>query len=140
MMTRKTKKASAIDVPSEHAEQCALIKWWSLECKRLGVPENLLFAIPNGGARSAITGATLKAEGVRAGAPDLFLAVSGAGKHGLFIEMKRRRGGVVSAPQKEIKAELERFGYSVEVCCGFDEARAAILEYFGYSQKKVFIS
>lgn len=130
MIARKTKKA-AIECPTEHSEQCALVKWWALECKRFGIPENLLFAIPNGGARSAVTGATLKAEGVRAGIPDLFLAVSSAGENGLFIEMKRRRGGIVSERQKEMKSHLEKFGYSVAVCRGFDEARKAILEYIG---------
>lgn len=35
----------------------------------------LLFAIPDGGRRDAVTGAHLKAEGVRAGVPDMFLAV-----------------------------------------------------------------
>ena len=32
-----------------------------------------LHAIPNGGNRSAVTGARLKAEGVKRGIPDLFL-------------------------------------------------------------------
>lgn len=129
MTARKAKSAEQIDVPSEHAEQCALISWWSYACKQFGISENLLFAIPNGGARSAATGATLKAEGVRPGIPDLFLAVPSKDYRGLFVEMKKKRGGRVSDAQKQMSTELERSGYCVKVCCGFDEARPIICEY-----------
>ena len=47
----------------------------------------LLFAIPDGGRRDAVTGAHLKAEGVRAGGPDMFLAVPRQNAPGLFPEL-----------------------------------------------------
>ena len=56
----------------EHSEQVTLIKWWALACKQFGIPEQLLFAIPNGGKRDVISAKLLKDEGVRAGVPDLF--------------------------------------------------------------------
>ena len=57
---------------TEHRIQAGLFKWFKLASARH--PElALLFAIPNGGARDPITGAMLKAEGVKRGVPDLFL-------------------------------------------------------------------
>lgn len=73
---------------TEHQEQCAVISWWWRVHQRYGLPPFALFAVPNGGARDEITGARLKAEGVRRGALDLILAKPVAAYHGLFIEMK----------------------------------------------------
>lgn len=113
----------------EHKEQVALIEWWRYAHQLFGLYESLLFAIPNGGARSATTGALLKAEGVRAGVPDLFLAVPRGSYHGLFIEMKKPKGGVVSAAQEAMCAELRRQGYAVEICHGWQEAVTTITSY-----------
>lgn len=115
----------------EHQEQVALCGWWKLYAHGRGVPESLLFAIPNGGRRDAVTGARLKAEGVRAGIPDLFLAVPRGVWAGLFIEMKRRRGGRASPEQQAMHACLAASGYRVSVCRGWDEARAALEAYMG---------
>lgn len=53
-------------IPTEHQEQVALVRWSRLS--ESAHPElRLLIAIPNGGARSTVTGARLKAEGVRPG-------------------------------------------------------------------------
>lgn len=113
----------------EHKEQATLIEWWKLAHKQFNVPECCLFAIPNGGARSATTGAMLKAEGVRAGVPDLCLAVARQGFHALFIEMKKAKGGVVSASQEAMCAELRRQGYAVEICHGWQAAMTVITRY-----------
>lgn len=113
----------------EHKEQATLIEWWKLAHKQFNVPECCLFAIPNGGARSATTGAMLKAEGVRAGVPDLFLAVPRGSYHGLFIEMKKTKGGVVSAAQEWRCAELHSQGYAVQICHGWQEAATTITSY-----------
>ena len=75
-------------VASEHQEQSAVISWWALAHRQYGLPEFALFAIPNGGARDVITGARLKAEGVRRGVVDLMLAKPNGTFSGLFIEMK----------------------------------------------------
>ena len=85
--------------------------------------------IPNGGRRDKITGARLKAEGVVAGVPDVFLASPRQGFHGLYIEMKRQRGGTVQATQKELITALRLAGYRVEVCKGWWEAREVIENY-----------
>ena len=51
---------------SEHLEQVCLVSWF-----RKTYPSVRIFAIPNGGGRSMAQGASLKAEGVTAGLPDL---------------------------------------------------------------------
>lgn len=71
----------------------------------------------------------MKAEGVVAGVPDVFLASPRQGFHGLYIEMKRQRGGTVQATQKELITALRQAGYRVEVCMGWWEAREVIENY-----------
>ena len=117
--------------PTEHTEQKALVEWWGLYARWKSLPPSLLMAIPNGGHRSVVTGARLKAEGVRAGIPDLFLAVPTSKAHGLWIEMKRQQGGRVSDAQKDSMAALEAQGYACTVCRGWAEARRSIVEYLG---------
>lgn len=112
---------------SESREQQALFRWWDMY--RSQYPAALMFAVPNGGARSAITGARLKAEGVLAGVPDIFLAYPAGGLHGLFIEMKRVKGGTTSTAQKIVGELLSRAGYGVAVCHGWQDARDTVIRY-----------
>ena len=112
---------------SESHEQRTLVAWW--QAVRRQWPGAVLFAIPNGGARSAITGARLRAEGVVAGIPDLFLACPRGGSHGLFIEMKKAKGGRVDRAQEAAMALLESQGYECAVCRGFQAARERIEAY-----------
>jgi len=112
----------------EHQEQKALIEW--IELCRNSIPElQNIFAIPNGGMRHPAIAAQLKAEGVKPGVPDLFLAYPKNGFPGLFIEMKRRVGGRLSPVQLEWRDRLSKSGYCVRVCLGWEEAKAAIIEY-----------
>jgi hypothetical protein len=115
-------------VPSEHAEQVALMRWarlWSAHVPELA----LLFAIPNGGQRHKIVAARLRAEGVQAGVPDLFLPVARRDRHGLFIELKRSAGGRLSPAQKAVNDRLRAQGYEVRVAHGWDEARVVLCAY-----------
>jgi len=112
----------------EHQEQSALIRWSKAQAKT--IPElKLLFAIPNGGHRHIAVATKLKAEGVKKGVPDLFMPVAKGGYNGLFIEMKRQKGGTVSPEQKQWHADLQEQNYRVDVCHGWDSARETILEY-----------
>lgn len=52
-------------------------------------------------------------QGMLKGCPDLFIP-----EFNLFIELKRRDGGVVSAEQLKVHKILREFGYKVEVCHG----------------------
>jgi hypothetical protein len=119
-----------LPAPLEHEEQCALIDWWAYACKAHGIPESMLFAIPNAGAGASKGQAgKMKAEGVRPGIPDLMLAVVRAPWAGLFLEMKRVRGGRTSTEQAARIVELRLQGYRVAVADGCEHARALITEY-----------
>ncbi len=114
--------------PTESTEQQALMIWAASRARTVPAWGNL-FAIPNGGARHLITAKRLKAEGARAGVPDLFLAWPASGRPGLFLELKRIAGGKVSPAQAEWHERLRSAGYAVAVCAGFDAARSVIDTY-----------
>ncbi len=112
---------------SEHQEQVTLFKW--AEMQKAAHPDlALLHAIPNGGHRSKVAGAKMKAEGVRRGVPDLCLPVPRGRWHGLYIELKTA-GGTVSEEQRWWLVQLQRRGYRVAVCRGWAAARDFILDY-----------
>lgn len=119
-------KAYSLD--SEHREQTCLMQWAELQSGSM--PElRCLFAIPNGGWRHPATAARLKAEGVKPGVPDLFLAYPSNGMPGMFIEMKRRTGGRLSPEQQAWRERLSMHGYRVRVCKGWEEAKTEIIDY-----------
>lgn len=103
-------------IPTEHEEQRQFVQWF-----RRCWPDVRIFAIPNGGARSAATAGRLKAEGVTSGVPDLFVP---AWK--LWVEMKRTKGGSVRAEQKDWLQYLEGIGHTTIVCRGCEDAKKQI--------------
>ena len=102
--------------PSEHLEQVRLINWF-----RRSYPSVRVFAVPNGGGRSMAQGASLKAEGVSPGVPDLFVP-----EWLLWVEMKKESGGIVSPVQKDWIAYLESIGHRVIIGRGFEDAKRQI--------------
>lgn len=108
----------------EHQNQHALISWWAIKCKSYGLPEFALFAIPNGGARNAVTGAILKREGVRKGVCDLMLLKRNKDHAGLFIEMKAAKG-VISKDQKAFIEHVNK-EYKAVVCYNWQDAADTI--------------
>ena len=104
--------------PSEHLEQVRVVSWF-----RRQYPSVRIFAIPNGGGRSMAQGASLKAEGVQAGIPDLFVPA-----WLLWVEMKREKGFVRSPVQRDWIEYLQGIGHRVIVGRGFDDARRQILD------------
>jgi hypothetical protein len=120
---------SALKMPTEHQEQKMFFSWCLSHADEYkGV--NLIFAIPNGGNIDAIRGKNLKDEGLRAGVPDMFLPVAVGGHHGLFIEMKVRKGGKVSPKQKLWLKALQEQGFKAVVCEGFYQARKELIKYY----------
>ena len=128
--------------PTERQEQAALIEWWGHYAKTRELDERLLFAIPNGAVlagdakRRGIQMANLKATGLRAGIPDLFLAApqfrydGQYQRGGLFIEMKRKGEKVkYGSAQDECLTILAKNRFQIAVCEGADAAMRAIKEY-----------
>ena len=95
--------------------QIACVRWFRMQHPKLA---RLLFAVPNGGARNAVTGAILKAEGVVPGVADLLLLVPAGPYHGLCIEMKTKTG-MQSDSQTEWMTEGTEQGYAYSVCRSF---------------------
>lgn len=71
----------------------------------------------------------LKAEGVKKGVPDLFLPVARGRWHGMYIEMKRTKGGTISPEQKEFIEFATQQGYRAVICKGFEAARCELINY-----------
>ena len=111
----------------EEAEQVALIEWAAYKTGQW--PElEYLFHIPNGGLRNKATAARLKAAGVKPGVPDLFLPVTRGRYAGLFIEMKYGSNKPTQDQQRYLDM-LQREGYAVAVCYGYEEAVKTITDY-----------
>lgn len=100
---------------SESKLQQSMVKWFGYKYR-----EYLLFAIPNGHKRNAITGAILKREGVVAGVADLFLMKANKKYHGLWIEVKIEKGRQ-SESQKEFEGKAVREGYKYVICKSIDQ-------------------
>jgi hypothetical protein len=112
--------------PSEEHEQIVFITRVRFLYPLLA---NNVMAIPNGGWRNKAQAALLKRAGVLRGAPDLLIALVRKEWPGLFIEMKRVKGGAVSPDQKIVHQALRSAGYKVEVAQGADMAWEIFEEY-----------
>ena len=130
---KQGKKIAPEDIAgaSEHSQQAALFAWSALNVGKY--PQlKWMFAIPNGGLRDIRTATNLKAEGVKAGVPDIFLAYATYnginGYFGLFIEMKVGKNKP-SVEQIEWLAALSTNYYCIAVCYSWEEARDVLVNY-----------
>jgi hypothetical protein len=115
----------------EEVEQARVIRWSHFRAVRLLMPAlRWLHHSPNGGQRSAFTGAQMKALGVNKGFPDLILPVATESAPGLVIEMKSDTGRL-STDQNEWIAHYDAQGWTTHVCRSAEEARECVCHYFG---------
>jgi hypothetical protein len=114
---KKAAMRSTVSLPSEHDEQAGFVQWF-----RAKWPRVLIFAIPNGGKRNISTAKKLKLEGVVPGVPDLFIPA-----WGIWIEMKRQKGGRTSSDQDDMISYLESIGHRVIVGYGATDASDKLL-------------
>ena len=117
---------------SEHVLQRCIVDW----CDGLGknITQGRFAAIPNGGKRDKKTASKLKAEGARAGMPDLFFWRD-AGRV-LWLEVKNGTSGQLSPAQKIIHAKLKADGHLVIVCRDLVEAIEAIKAFYQSTPNK----
>lgn len=122
-------------IPLEEIEQEHVFLWASMEER--AYPElAMLYAIPNGGKRAIKTAVALKKQGVKRGVPDMCLPVARGGYHGLYVELKRQKGGTVSDEQREWIAALNTQGYKAIICHGAEEAIEQIRGYLCHTSTK----
>lgn len=116
-----------VPTASESVEQICLFRWAAFSSGAMSELE-LLYHIPNGGKRDITTAKRLKAEGVKAGVPDICLPVPSGGYHGLYIELKAGKNKTTENQDRWLQA-LEENGYFTAVCYGWKEASKAITDY-----------
>lgn len=93
------------------------------------MPElELLYHIPNGGKRDITTAKRLKAEGVKAGVPDICLPVARGKYHGLYVELKAGKNKTTENQDRWLTA-LHNNGYCTSVCYGWEDAAKVISNY-----------
>lgn len=103
------------------------VGWFRLQYPAVG---KLLFAVPNGGARSRTEAAIMKAEGVTAGVTDLILLLGRGGFNALCIEMKTTdRRSALSDAQIEWRSLTIANGNRHVVCRTLEEFQSEIRWY-----------
>ena len=126
--------------PLERDEQTAVVAWARRMADTNQEPRLKLLRCGFEGLRLSMgVRMQCKRQCICNGWPDLMLAcpcvdfngIEQVEYHGLFIELKRQRGGVVSSEQKYMHQLLREQGYRVEVAKGADAAIKCIKEYLG---------
>jgi len=126
---RRTGKSHAKPRALEHKLQVALMDYLAIAAR----PEVYYFAIPNQSNRHIANAARMKAEGVRAGSPDLcFMLPQG---RVAWLEMKTETGTLSSA-QKYFRDMAARLGHHWGMARTLDEA-AGILKAWDVLKKGV---
>lgn len=126
----------AYNKTSEESEQIALFRWAEFAMNQY--PElELMYHIPNEGKRSKITGARLKAAGLKSGVPDICLPVTRGGYIGLYIEMKAGKNKPTDNQEKWLNA-LTREGNFTAVCYGWEQAKEVIEKYLSMERTMIF--
>lgn len=119
---------------SEWREQSTVIDWWTSYSRTKQIDERLLMSIPNGShmrggqAQRKLQLIILSKTGMRAGAPDLLLALPRSPYSGFFVEMKAKDGRE-SDDQIDFGELLRTMGYRAEFCYGADQAIEVIRGY-----------
>jgi hypothetical protein len=112
---------------TEHQLQVLVFRWAALAMR--AYPDlRWMFAVPNAGKRTPQQGRWMKAEGLRAGVPDVWLPVPRGGAPGLVIEHKIGRKQLTDE-QAQWAVGLDRLGWRVVVSRSFEDSRLAIVNY-----------
>jgi hypothetical protein len=123
-------------VDREGLEQAALMAELKV---RMPEVADLIYHVPNGGHRAKAVAAKLKAQGVKAGIPDLVLPMARGGYFGLYIEFKATppNAAPVSAEQHERIRKLNEQGYLAVVCRGHFDAMEQIRAYLRLAPTRI---
>lgn len=132
----KQKPVRAKSIDREGQEQAALMAELSI---RMPEVADLIFHVPNGGHRVKAVAAKLKAQGVKAGIPDLVLPMARGGFFGLYIEFKATppNDAAISSSQHERIRKLNAQGYLAVVCRGHFDTVEQIRAYLRLAPTEV---
>lgn len=112
------------------------VSWFRIQYPAIG---RLLFAVPNGGARSRTEAAIMKAEGVTSGVSDLILLIGRGQYNALCIEMKTTDSrSRLSDTQKEWRELVTENGSRHVVCRTFEEFQQGIRWYMSLPEHSQF--
>ena len=95
--------------------QIAAVEWFRLQYPNIAIHHS-----PNGGKRTPFEANLFKRMGTRAGFADLFIICPKKGFHGLFIEMKTRKGTQTDF-QKQFEQQVTKEGYLYTICRSIDD-------------------
>jgi hypothetical protein len=127
--------------PHEHEECAALVKWAETQRHKGYKLSELLIHVPNGAYHgsdrkaAAVVARKLREQGLREGVFDYILPIPlyppGVQGYvpGLWLEMKRTKGGKVSQEQIDFQFRMRTFGWQCEVAMGWVQAAAFITQH-----------
>ena len=111
---------------AESTLQRACVAWFRIQYRSRAA---MLFAVPNGGARSRVEAAIMNGEGVTPGVADLILLEPRGGFASLCIEMKKDAKARQSEAQKAWQKAAESFGNRYVVCRSFEQFQETVRDY-----------
>jgi hypothetical protein len=112
-------------IATEHQEHFALMNW----IRTQPIIRDVIIHIANEGKRNPREGNKLKRMGLRAGVFDFFLPIPTNLYHGLWVELKRRKGSKISNEQLEWWHKMKSLNYGAYFAYGWEEAKDIILLY-----------
>jgi hypothetical protein len=121
--TKLTKPRATSSCPLEWEEQAKCVQFLE-QLKSEGYDVLYTATAQSTFTRSWKQKAKNKAVGTKKGLPDLILIIE---KKLVFVELKREKGGVLSAEQKEWIVQLKQAGQIATVCRGFEEFKTFII-------------
>lgn len=128
-MSRMTTKQ---EIPSERAEQLALVKWMSYH----PIIRDYFCKNDNEGKRTPVQGRILKSMGLRPGVSDLFIYYPTKTHAGLWLEVKRNKNyskSERSTPtwmaQEKFQESVKSVGYAAKFCYGWIDGKEIIEQY-----------
>lgn len=122
-------------IPIEDDEAKWLCQWARVQRWKQWRLSDLLIMIPNGAVlagdarQRAMQMAKMKRMGFRKGVADYILPIPRGKYPGLFLELKRRSGGIVSDEQALFKLDMDVLGWATAICKGWEEAKDKINQY-----------
>lgn len=122
-----TSRSQRLLFPAEKNEQAALVHWLTI----MNIPYVAHMTGVNLYGNWALINSLKQTGQLQKGVPDIFIPVPAGGYHGLWIEMKREVGGVLSCEQRKWLDRLNADGYRAIVAKGADAAVEQIKEYLG---------